>query len=555
MSEIHLEQDESKRAFILFQLGKFNESLSVYYNIYKNAVREENHILAYRISLTIHWVLNFAESQIDALPDEHKEVVINAKKIDRDDTFRMALNGTKLDREIALFLHGDGMFDHFKLEMKDRVEEIRQHYQSQLKASYSSNSNLQNLNSAFLNFELFTVCNGMPYTRYSDFQGICDDFVEGILLCCSLNHYQSSRIEHLDDFILERLLLYGKADKMILQFNRYLKHRVPYKSDSRDFERMALNFLNSSEATIDQFSSPGFSEGSHSFYKIFWNLLLLLSIVDFDESFIALCTKQFFKFLKKLPKRETHQLNHLASFIHTKGKLIKNDLLNDLFLFIIKSPHLHSEDLFEQFSSIEDYQFKLKLTGSGFEEISKFLFTKCEKCGEFHKNVLFYTYSLLPSKYQAIVTKKINILLSDSFDADLYYLSVMGNAIDHKPFFNQYLNLFKPIRKSDNSYYHMNGEIHFRYLNNLLNLVFKTNATLSTDFVNQFKGLTDYYDWVFDMENFDYSKFSPLWIIQYPTKYYLRKAFSIKNVKDKVRRYVRENNQPTLAYYFTQWVQ
>ena len=87
-----------------------------------------------------------------------------------------------------------------------------------------------------------------------------------------------------------------------------------------------------------------------------------------------------------------------------------------------------------------------------------------------------------------------------------------------------------------------------------MNLVFKTKATLPKDFINNYKGLSPYYDWLLDIEHFDYKKFNPLWIIQYATSHYLQAIFSIEAVRVAVRKHLRVNPQPTLAYYYTQYV-
>ena len=88
----------------------------------------------------------------------------------------------------------------------------------------------------------------------------------------------------------------------------------------------------------------------------------------------------------------------------------------------------------------------------------------------------------------------------------------------------------------------------------MMNLVFKTKAGLSKHHKDQFKGLTDYYDWLLDMKDFNYNKFKPIWLIQYATKYYLEKAFSVDKVKTAVRKFLKANNHPILALYYSQYV-
>jgi hypothetical protein len=112
----------------------------------------------------------------------------------------------------------------------------------------------------------------------------------------------------------------------------------------------------------------------------------------------------------------------------------------------------------------------------------------------------------------------------------------------------------KPTVQRRHPFSHLEAEITFRELSNLINLVFKNNIALPQAFIERMNGISDYYDWLIDMEKFDYKKFNPLWINQYPTKYYLEKIFSFSQIRKMTRNYLKTNHQPTLAYYYSQYV-
>lgn len=228
--------------------------------------------------------------------------------------------------------------------------------------------------------------------------------------------------------------------------------------------------------------------------------------------------------------------------------------MNSLFKYVINNSSFHNEDIFESFSSIENYKLDLEVSEQEFEVISVMLLNKCPECREFHRNMLLHIYPILSEKLQEHIKAMVNDKLNSAFDKDLYYLSVLANIIDYRPFFDRYLNQFIPPIKNTKSRFFFEGEIRYRELNDLMNLVFKTKAKLKSVFKEQFSGLSNYYDWLIDMHTFDYSKFEPIWLIQYPTKYYLQEAFSNENVRVAVRRFLKVNNQPTLAFYYTQYV-
>jgi len=117
------------------------------------------------------------------------------------------------------------------------------------------------------------------------------------------------------------------------------------------------------------------------------------------------------------------------------------------------------------------------------------------------------------------------------------------------------MSLFqKPGNRQKHPFYEMEGPIGFRELNNFMNVVFKYGIQLPDDFVNKLRGISDYYDWLLDMKDFDYSKFNPLWINYYATIYYLKTIFSLEIIRQKVQTFLRTFHQPTLAFYYTQHV-
>jgi hypothetical protein len=77
-------------------------------------------------------------------------------------------------------------------------------------------------------------------------------------------------------------------------------------------------------------------------------------------------------------------------------------------------------------------------------------------------------------------------------------------------------------------------------LNDLINLCFKNNINTSEDRFSKFKTLDDYYDWLLDMKNFDYRKFHPKWIMEYPTKYYYKKIFESTKTKKATENYLKK---------------
>ena len=545
--------DILKTAFVQFQFGFYTKSLQSYYECYLRAKENGNKVLAYQLQFILKWVNNHVNLNTE---DTKTDASQQIDRLDNETEYFSFANSPALDREIASFFHSGNIIRAFAGDIKESRDKIREHYTSQLRASYSNNSNCWNLICGFSIFEEFTLANGMAYTQYSDFSNICDDYVEGIMLGLALNEYQPSRLLFFNDYILRTLLNYGNPDKMIVLYKRYVKKEIPYVQEDGSFMQRVTNLLNNDKDFINYLEQTNAWHGSQHFYNRYWNLLLLLSIVDIDTSFIMNCFDKIVQFLDVIPKRETTRLNHLATFIHSKGKHIDQKQIKQLFNQCLENPLLHSQEVFEAFAGLSRKSGPSFIDDRNeFDKFCQLFLNKTERTVWYSNDILLTIHSSLTEEFKTELTVLIHKKLQDKFDHEVYYLASLYEVIDYRANFDQYLALFKhPVQGRRHPFGHLDGELSYRELNNLMNLVFKNKISLPISFIENLKGISDYYDWLLDMDNFDYRMFKQLWIIQYATLHYLEKIFAYDSVRQKVRHYLKKNHQPTLAAYYSQYV-
>ena len=257
-----------------------------------------------------------------------------------------------------------------------------------------------------------------------------------------------------------------------------------------------------------------------------------------------------------IPKRETTRLNHLATFIHSKGKHIDQKQIKQLFNQCLENPLLHSQEVFEAFAGLSRKSGPSFIDDRNeFDKFCQLFLNKTERTVWYSNDILLTIHSSLTEEFKTELTVLIHKKLQDKFDHEVYYLASLYEVIDYRANFDQYLALFKhPVQGRRHPFGHLDGELSYRELNNLMNLVFKNKISLPISFIENLKGISDYYDWLLDMDNFDYRRFKPLWIIQYATLHYLEKIFAYDSVRQKVRHYLKKNHQPTLAAYYSQYV-
>ena len=99
-------------------------------------------------------------------------------------------------------------------------------------------------------------------------------------------------------------------------------------------------------------------------------------------------------------------------------------------------------------------------------------------------------------------------------------------------------------RKEDDDFPFFKSYDSFR-LGQVINLVYKYNL----EFTEELKSLTkkshpnylDYYCWLMDIDNFDYSKFNPYWILEFKTIHYLNRFKKSQRLKEELCKALNNN--------------
>ena len=87
-------------------------------------------------------------------------------------------------------------------------------------------------------------------------------------------------------------------------------------------------------------------------------------------------------------------------------------------------------------------------------------------------------------------------------------------------------------------------------LDMLINMCFKFNIdTKAIDF-DRFRSLNNYYRWLLDMKDFDYSLFDPKWVSYYGSKHYFEEMSKHEIIRVKIKQYLKSQIDPQLERDF-----
>lgn len=545
-------EEKIKVGYVLYQFGFYEKSILVLHEAYLEAVDKGLHVIAFRIVYNLLWQKNYV--LLYKTPELTKVgEVLNSLNISKE--YYIFANAPDYEQELASFYYQHYFYYNYSDEIAETVEKIKSHYESQMRGGYSNNQNYWNLICQYYEFEKFTRINSLTFSKFSNFKTVVQKYTEGILYSLFLNEYQQGRPKYITDFNLAHLLLYGDPKEISKLYNRQKANRIKYEPDNPTgrFEQLLDNFFFDRTYLFEnkRTANEEWNDFLITYENYFLNFLVILSIVEFEEKIIRKANKYILSFLKNLDLPNIKN-EYISWFIKRNNYVIPNKDLYDYFTLFIEDKRFHDEDLFYSFYAVRE---RIEMEDKKlFDLIIETFFGICPKCKRQHSRSLYSIYPLLSHQLKKELSKLIEEKLQFQMDTDLYYHSAIMEIIDYKKMFKEYLQKIVPKRENRREHsFFPSGEILYTRFNELMNIVFKNNIRLPNKTMTSFKGMSDYYDWLVDMKQFDYSKFNPLWILQYPTDAYLFRIFSITKIRKCVEEYLKRNNQPTLSKYYVEY--
>jgi len=546
--------DLLRLAYVQYQVGNFIDESKLLFQIAGKAKKQDKKttqfITEYNLSKLSVFIRNYYWGE-----NSQDELVKKLKGINLDNQF--AKLKTSENEKLLVWIKNSSFYSEANDRIHKTVSKIRDHYYSQLKGDWSSNNQVWELINEFAEIDAFRNSNFIIYDAFSEFREMTEAFIEGLFASHAISEPHNSRLSSFDDWLIQKILYYGKADTIIKYFGRYNLKGLVYKPTSKKgdtFLELIDNFLSGYSETIKAFKEHCEKDNRYFWDKyntFFSNILVLAGLCKLEKKQVDLIAKKLLYFLKKEKSIYPYNIKYVRFFINKKGNELNKSTLKSFLIFAINNGKYHSEDFFEAVANQIKKHGCIKLTDKQFEKIERISFQKCSKCKHTHSPILIvYIHQIIEDN---TVREKIKLAiensLSKSYNADLYYFAAIYEILGvDGNFFTQLVNASVPNPKHVSFRKAFSGEDDNRHprINMLINLCYKYNVDLSSSQFDQFRKIDVYYDWLLDLENFNYDEFDPKWVSEYPTKYYFEKIKQITNIKDKISEYLKYNIEPQL---------
>lgn len=543
-------EDKLLLAYMHYELGNFVESsklfkdIAIYAKKNKQVVRYT--IAQFNLSKLYVFIRNNYWGE-NAQP----ELIKRLKTIEADKLYCELK--TYENKKLLDWILNSKFYTSKREEINRTVNKIKDHYHSQLKGGWSSNSHTWSLINDYAEIETFLNANFIVYDRFSEYQELTDNFIEGLIISHAMNENQESRLNHFDDWLFSRIVFNGNAERTLKLFHRYELKSLKYKSTSKKGDTF-FDLVNNHLTNYQNISSA-FEKSCEKSNRVFWekynsifcNLMLLISISDIESSQIKVISKNLLKYLN-----ETNFINHISIkyvrlFINRKAEFIDETVLYGFLNLFITNGKFHENDFIESIiEQIKRYHKELILDKKTLDEFFLIAFDKCKICNHEHSNeFITVVYDAVKSEFKKEIKNRIVDVLKKQFNSNLYYMSAIYGIFNcEDDFFDLLIESAKPKSKTTSFKSAFSGieDNRLPKVNMLLNLCFKNGIDLSQSKFDDFRNIDDYYSWLFEMKRFDYKNFNPKWATEYWTKYYIEEFKKHPIIKQKALEYFKENS-------------
>ncbi|MBT1705551.1 DUF4365 domain-containing protein [Chryseosolibacter indicus] len=451
-------------------------------------------------------------------------------------------------------LASDRLFSDANTKISSLLTKIREHYYSQLRGGSASNNYVWELLSEFDQIQSTFSENYIAFEGFSDFSHLFEKVVEGTFASHAISLNQNSRLESFSENLLTHFIHYGEPDFIIKHFKRYELKELEYKQEpdsAYSFMNLFQNFINELPLVREELDYQTNLYFRQRCNKMFGTLMALAGMLKLESKSLQSIYTSLYQFLSTEVIDIAHTLKYVQYFIARGGTKLDTDRTKEFLRLACERFDLYGNSFIETLTSQLGVS-KILLSDVEVKELIRLLDSSKENRGDKSCVSLVYLFGVSVPAAQNRIKDIISTQLKQKFNGELYYLATILEIV---PFDEEQFTIFLTTSKLKENQFSWNSLMgnknkRFPQIGALINLSFKFGRDTSSSEFQDFKGIDPYYDWLLDMENFDYSKFDAKWITEYDTTHYIAQIKKYPIIRNKVLSYLKANSDKHLQDYF-----
>lgn len=540
--DFKIEVKESKienlmnQAYAHYKMGHFKNAYYQYKLAEENAEKEKRELSLFLIRYNLFQLASFFEHNYYG-DEESKTIAEELRSIDPSISICETNNG--FHREFQNWM----MKDHYMLEFHTKICELKQllidHYQNTLKGGSGTNNYVNDLTNKYVQLHQFLQLNTIINDCYKPFLDIFEMVVEGLFASYAIVEGRSSKIDSFNDWMLTQIIKYGRTSslrRLAIRYNIQELHYENYSQDHESVKELIIRLFDQfecAEEKVQEYKEPNYDHFSNDYNRWLNNSLFIITHTDFDDAFINRFTDTFISYYQK----NTQRLNssEIIAFLVRKFHIFTEIQRYKLLVLGISEEQLTRSHFLHAFAELSHAQIKTyKLSANDLNLILEHPFDE----SIYTVGIIHLLRCLSEENQKDLILKKIKNKQLVNYKLEIWCTMVLYDVF---PFeerdLNCALNFLLPNKNIAGQPASMFGGPRYNGgLDQLINVCFEKEVDLS---ISKFDVLRDnslYYQWLLNVDGFNYKDFDPSWLLEYDTKSYLKRFAKSETLKKHVEK-------------------
>ncbi|MCX8523142.1 hypothetical protein OF897_04295 [Chryseobacterium formosus] len=526
-----------RRGYTHYLLGNYKESYEIFYKVYTEANKNQNPI-------------NFTISKYNLIKlrgliksfyyeNDRDEIVKKLEKIKFENDERFVKEYAPYFVDIYKNIKDLKFYDNVFDKIDDSFLKIQKFHYRDRHGGSESDAAYYKLQSSFLRFKSYLHHNFIIFNHYQEYEQLSQKILESLLVLHTLKNPETNKYEQFDWYALE-LWIFNIQE----EFTTYLFRKYEIKTI-----RISMETFNKLEALVDNLlkSQIEFKKYSSVYSplrlgRIINNIIAIITLVDKTPQQKENIILKILSNSKILLKYNLMPFDGLNFYAIKKESFIKKATLKKIayILFLNNSTYRYFEVLEKYFELCTE------------KEIEKLIYRvlKINTLDDINvKSVdfedLLYAFSLLNQNNKDSLKVKFNNILEKDFDSSLYSNLLLYDLIDfEESSFDKLLSYVVNRSDFDEKRFPFHSYQNLDFYN-VMSVVFKYNLKIDEKIKAQidkvFHKERDYFEWLMDIDNYDYTKFNSYWILKSRTKYFTERFKKSTKLKTEIEKSLKVN--------------
>ncbi|MFD2966288.1 DUF4365 domain-containing protein [Sphingobacterium bambusae] len=538
-------EDRMKMAYMNYMFGNYLQAAKAFEEIGVVAKKKKKETL----NLITQFNLIKLGRLIRSNYYSHEELELGKKmmEINLDKAVYFAPSNSH-HRKLFNYIKESRFYTDSVYEVQSAISKLRSEYQSYINGAQFVTHSYEQLLTGFAKMSSFIGGNMIIYDRFAEFSMQMTEFTEGLFIALALRETNSNVISNFNNYHIKTLIFDGDHKVIWRYFNKYHLKSISYVESDGEFFSLIANLLSNHHVVCNVYKSypDERKDFLHERYaEIFANCFCLAAIVNMDEKQVEKIVIGIMHCFTKedLPNFEVYvQVNN---FFNLKRRQLSDEMLKKLIIFFLECRGTYREKPLELFAEeLKLRNISISLSTSQYQKLFNFALGDNGELME-NFNVLCSFYAISEETFKLRVKRKIEEQLNKKFDPYHYNYAVIWGVLPFEK--SDLLNRFIEATYPDPSHVSFGASFYgpqanpYPKFDMLFNLCFKFELSASAITKKKMVGFGDYYDWLLDLNGFDYNKFKVSWLILNPTKFFFQYYAKSPKLKEIIEDYLQNN--------------